>query len=252
MISTPQAKAFIIVPKCIAGVSFIGSGLIIADIFRRMKFCQLRLTPRHRLLVGMSVCDLLSNFAWFMATWALPSSIDNLYWNKGNWATCKAQGFLIQLSLGTIGYNVSLSIYYFLVIRNRWTNEQICKSVEPLMHLVPWILALGTSSSAVALRLVNPLWWVCWIGTYPPSCEQQSLGTIEASTRCTRGTNAEFYTYAFFFVPLWIATILITGAMLMVYWKIHGVEEASSRFGQGNRQKGRFAMQALMCTCIVF
>lgn len=247
MLSEAQRKAFVLVPKFMATLSFFGSGVIAGDILRRWKYHRLQLTPRHRLLVGMSICDMFSSFAWFIASWAIPAEISNVSWNKGNWATCEAQGFFIQWSLGTIAYNMSLSLYYLLVIRNSWTEERVSRRVEPWMHTLPWALAVGTGSAGIALDIYNPsgAGWECWIASFPAGCEQSFQD--DGLTTCERGEDSNFYAYMFFYVPLWIAIIFVTVTMLMVYLKMRALEKAASRFQQGGGQTRRFAMQALLC-----
>lgn len=57
--------------------------------------------------------------AWGMSTAAVPMINDlgedtNIYGAAGNEATCKTQGFLIQLNFTALFYNISLSTYYLL------------------------------------------------------------------------------------------------------------------------------------------
>ena len=99
--------------------------------------------PYHRLILGMSISDCFGNFVWFTGTWlTIPDEEIKLPWAMGNELTCEVQGFMLQLSTITTGYNAMLSLYYFLVISHGWSERRI-KRVEPYLHAYPIIFGLG-------------------------------------------------------------------------------------------------------------
>jgi hypothetical protein len=72
-----------------------------------------------QIMLGMSVFDVVGAFAWALSTAPIPKYNKDgdstyIYGAIGNNATCKLQGFLIQLSFTSIFYNVALSMYYLL------------------------------------------------------------------------------------------------------------------------------------------
>ncbi len=159
-------------------------------------------SPRHRLLAGMSVCDLMASAAMFLTSWPIPK--DYLWptqWNIGNQATCTAQGFFSQMSLGTNAYSCCLAIYYLLTIRQGWSDEKISKRAEPIMHIVSFGFALGTGVSGLGLSLFNSNGLQCWIAPSPRGCiqsyEARRLGLPTNPNPCQRGDNVDFYNMAF-------------------------------------------------------
>jgi hypothetical protein len=61
--------AAVLCPKFTAAASVMGSSLIVRDVFLRGKNKSDDSSTRHRLLAGMSVCDILSSSAWFLTSW---------------------------------------------------------------------------------------------------------------------------------------------------------------------------------------
>ena len=97
-----------------------------------------------------------------MSTWPIPSDQPNVYANYGNDASCKAQGFFIQLGMGVPFYNLCLSIYYYLVIVKIWPS-QLGRAVEGSMHFVSLGYAISTAVSGLALGLFGYATFWCWI-----------------------------------------------------------------------------------------
>ena len=67
----------------------------------------------------MSIFDVVSAIAWGLTTVPIPEynkfgDPTKMYGAIGDTASCKAQGFFIQLSFTSIFYNVTLSTYYLL------------------------------------------------------------------------------------------------------------------------------------------
>lgn len=82
-------------PKASSALSLPGSAYIIYQSivdFRRKKTAS----AMQRALVGMSCVDFLSSIGWFLSTWAAPVS-SGAYLASGNEATCRFQGFLLQV-----------------------------------------------------------------------------------------------------------------------------------------------------------
>lgn len=72
-----------------------------------------------QIMLGMSTFDLVGAIAWGLSTAPIPvynkyGDPSSMYGAIGNPATCKTQGFFIQLSFTSIFYNVTLSTYYLL------------------------------------------------------------------------------------------------------------------------------------------
>ncbi len=110
-------------------------------------------TTQHRLLLGLSICDILSSLSHSMFNATAPSEDAYDTWNaRGNEVTCDAQGFL--LAVGTFGglfYNAALTLYYLAVIKFGKSNEYIRRKIEPFLHGIPIVAAMTHS----IIRLVG-------------------------------------------------------------------------------------------------
>jgi hypothetical protein len=233
--SLRQMKALAIVPKVSSLLSLLSSAYIIYDVIRI--YCKNRKNFRlyHSILFGMSVCDFASSAAWFFTTWPIPSDVLPVYGANGTQGTCAAQGFFAQFSIATVFYSAFLALYYLLVIKFGWSERRLKNArLGPTVHAVSLTFGLGTSTVCVALGLMNPIGWDCWISAVPLGCEESWLSNGE--TTCTRGDNAKLYQWVFFYLPLWISTFLVTLAMCMVHSTFKKVSNATKRWQHGHSQ----------------
>jgi hypothetical protein len=246
--------ASVLCPKFTAIASVVGSSLIIYDVTILRKSRSDEISTRHRLLTGMSVCDIISSSAWFLTSWPVPKDMPMIIWtvwNVGNRQTCTAQGFFTHLSIGTAMYNACLALYYLLVIRYGWKNNYIAKHVEPWMHFVAVGFALGTGVAGLALDLFNPFGFTCTIMAYPPLCTQSYES--KGPTNCIRGDNARIYQVVFWLGPACCITVFLAVSMFLVYWKIRTIERGSSRFqSHSGRMQQRFILQAFLYVGAMF
>ena len=110
-------------PKLSGTLSIFGSLWMIVEVITTP---SKRSRVFHRIICSMSIVDLLASSAFFISTWAIPTSLsinyygsnsyesdiqveedvniidgeyDDVVWNIGNEATCTIQGFVIQFSL---------------------------------------------------------------------------------------------------------------------------------------------------------
>jgi carbonic anhydrase len=99
--------------------------------------------PISRVLLSMSVADIIFSFAYFLGTWPAPP--DTLYiWkeNTGSQGFCTFQAVLFQFGLmASPFFNVLLAVFYLMIIRYRWTDSQLRKS-EPWAHGSIWSVSL--------------------------------------------------------------------------------------------------------------
>ena len=124
--------AILPIPSSICSV--IGSSVIIfiALKSRRSKAW----TPYNRLLLGMSVCDIIFSITLGLNIFLLPRETSQRIWVMGNHATCSAMGFFIQFSYSALLYNAMLSFYFLLTARFGLKNDQILRRIEPIMHAI--------------------------------------------------------------------------------------------------------------------
>jgi len=101
-------------------------------------------------------------------------------------------------------YNLSLSVYYYLVICRGWKERRL-KRAEPLLHGFPIIFSLATSVAALSGRSYasSTLW--CW---------------IDVSYSGMR--------FGFFYGPLWFALVAVAGLMSAVCCHVRKQERKAS------------------------
>ena len=135
-----------ITPKPFAFISILSSTYIIQHVLKSRKR---RSEVFHRLLLGLSLCDLFASTSFFMGTWPIPIGTKGVYLASGNKATCDAQGFFQQFfGVAPPLYNGSLAVYTFsssdtdgrMVIQNWRLLRNSCMLCHYYMlRLLPWL-----------------------------------------------------------------------------------------------------------------
>ena len=230
--TSTQELLLAIIPKIGASISIPCSLFIISESIGDHR--RGRGTAIQRALVGMSCVDVSASFAWWLSNWATPRDTGGLA--RGNFASCQFQGFLLQLAVGAPLYNCSLSLYYMLVIRYNWTNEQLAK-IERFVHAFILTFTIGTSIAGLPLTMYNRIDTVCWVVGKPADCGHSIATSINEDVPCERGDYAWIFGVFLFYFPLWVCVLLTIIAMSLIYrhvratfgrLKIYGFEEDSS------------------------
>ena len=115
---------------------------------------------QNRLLLPMSVFDIIGSIGWAFSTTPIPRGSNCSYGAVGNEATCVTQGFMITLGFIVPMYNAMLCIYYLLVVKYNVRDEVIAK-YEPLMHLICICPALSATIVAATNDLFNNFISIC-------------------------------------------------------------------------------------------
>lgn len=131
-LSDVQKKVLAVLPIPSAILSVLGSSIIIYMAIQSRK--SKPWTPYNRLLLAMSVCDIVASITLGMAAFLYPKETSNKAWVFGNDTSCSAIGFLNQVSYSGTLYNAMLSFYFLFTARFAMRNEQVQKRIEPLMH----------------------------------------------------------------------------------------------------------------------
>jgi hypothetical protein len=114
-----------------------------------------------QLMLGMSVFVLFSIFGWLASSSAIPYDVaEPIYGASGNEASCKAQCFFLQLAIGGIFYNLSLSTYYYMVVimskREKWLKAQ-----EWWLHGIP--IGAGLIIAFASIPFASNNYYACHI-----------------------------------------------------------------------------------------
>jgi len=208
-----QRIALAMIPKVSSSLSLFGSIWICIEVWTGTHEANRTLVPNrqhpyHRLLLGMSVYEILESVWNFSSTWPIPAGTTTVYGARGTQFTCTVQGFFLTLGLAIPIYNAMLALYYVLVVKCRVTDTMMRRRIEPIMHVVAGGWALGGAVAAAVLNLYNNANLWCWIAPYPANCLDSWRFPEQAN--CIRGDNAWIYRWAFYFAPLWFC-ILFAG-----------------------------------------
>lgn len=222
-----QQIALAVVPKFSSILSLLGSTWILVEVLTgKGKLRQVY----NRLLGMMALYDILESVWNFASTWPIPRGTQGVWGASGTTATCAAQGFFLQFSLGVPIYNACLSIYYLLIIRYGISEERIQRYIEPSMHVIVFLISGGTAFASAGLNLLNNANLWCWIAPYPLDCKDSLRYGDEAN--CIRGDNAWLYRWLFYFIPLWTCIAISIVATFMFYCSVKKREHASLQYRQ--------------------
>jgi len=242
----PMALA--IVPKIPAVLSIVGSYIIIregsTDIWRRCKRNRRRSSPKQdskrrrseismmliRTMISLSIADLFFSIPWFVTTWAVPSRISTneqgqeLWGNTGNDATCTLQGVVFQIGfIAEPTFNVLYAVFALMMVAQKSKGNALANRwVEPLMHIVIWVVALAAGIVPAIFDFYHVAGQICWMNHgFPKECYQKG---VRAWDDCD--SNGPMSAYGNGISLLWACLCAITGGILMyfLYRKVRRLE----------------------------
>lgn len=199
VLSLAQQTALAVVPKITASLSVLSSSaiavIVLRDKSRRSKVF-------HRLVLGLSLTDVVTSSWWVASTWPIPRD-SGVLWASGNTKTCTVQGFFLQLGIANPLYNSSLSVYYLLAIHYSYSETRF-RFVEPLFHLGPLGWGFVTAIIGIPLKIFNNAGLWCWIADYQG-----------------RNTNTSPYRWGIFYAPLWLSFVAVSVILtkIVVYFR---------------------------------
>jgi len=194
--SKAKQSALIWMPRIGAILSILGSiGMIISVLNDKEK----RKKVIGELIIVLSCFDIIGSLGYAFASLPIPKE-DYILGAKGNPASCKAQGFFIQLGTISLYINVSMAFYYLLVIQFSWRERRLRKSpVYYLLYAVP--ITIGAVFAFAAIPYYeNAVMWC---------------------------NNSQKYWSE---VPVGVAILIATYLMLSLCWFVYKSERASARF----------------------
>lgn len=126
---------------------------------------------QNRLLLPMSVFDIIASTAIGFSTAPIPRGTSCTYGAIGNQTTCSIQGFSLLMMFVVISYNAMLCFYYMKVIRDNLPDRELVH-YQKYMHAfacIPWITIAIVAAS---MQLYSSMSTFCYIGTpYEPRTE---------------------------------------------------------------------------------
>ncbi|KAL9183353.1 hypothetical protein ACHAXT_005140 [Thalassiosira profunda] len=229
-------KTLCIIRSTLALVSVIASSTLIWMLRRsRDRFA----TCQHRILLGLSIADILFSLSLAHFNFPAPTDVDYYVWNaQGNEASCSASGFLTMLGAGSgLTYIVSLNVYYLLVIRYGKTEDFIRRRIEPFLHGLPVAIPLAVSCTLLATNNFNDDGaGNCHAPIYnPPHCTGYEDGEVREGFEiaCGRGSDgAVTFYYIFSFVVLLLVPILVIICLGLIYRTVSKQEKKMARWSR--------------------
>jgi hypothetical protein len=211
--TTAKQKALVWMPRVSAILSMLGSLFIIVDTQRtRLKRSKLI----NKILCTISVFDFVGSFAMAFASLPTPEE-DYVYGAKGNDATCKVQGFFIQMGTIACFLGVSLSVYYNITIKQGWSENKMRRRKMAYFLLVPPII-IGFVYAGIGIPYYDNV--MVW-------CNNSAKWWPE--------------------VPVILAILYSTIIMGDVTYSVYKKESASSRYsGGGNKLSKMVFKQAVL------
>ena len=158
--------------KVSAALSLCGSCFILYNLLGHKRKKELYKRTFARLLLGLSVCDVISSAAFIVGSAAMPSKSSEYYnfanLNVGNQLTSDVQGMVLQVFYFiSIFYTACISVNFLLYVTYQWKEHQIRRRVEICMHLVAWIVPVLVASLCYTFDMYNPTAFFCYVVTYP-------------------------------------------------------------------------------------
>jgi len=181
----------------------------------------MKMRAYERIMLGLSMADIIYSFSLFFGPIPAPKSTEAL-WAIGNVHTCNLQGFLMQFGVGCTLYNAALSIYFLLTIRYN-IDEKAMARYEKWFHIVPIGIAGLSSVACLMLNVYNFSGRACWIGASPFGCKGSSIP-------CERGENE--FLLRWLFLGIWLVVIMIVMMVCMglIYIKVRQTETNLLRY----------------------
>lgn len=245
-------KTIAYAPKVGASLSLLGSSYILYDCLRQLRLFQTlpgrssgRILTYQRLMMGLSIGDIMYSTAFFLGTWPMPAGSPNVWGAHGNVATCTLVGVLAQGGVTVVLYNASLAMHYVLRVKYNWSRDKMLHVERWWLHAIPIGVGIVTQMACLILELYNSNGFICYIAAAPRGCreswEHSDADEIDSNTRatdqhedCERGDNASLYRFAFILGPKWLALVLVAPMMFTIYRAVRHQEQLTATYSARN------------------
>lgn len=194
--SEAKKNALVWLPRVGAFLSMIGSTMMIIGVCfdekRKKKVIG-------NLIITLCAFDIVGSIGYAFTSYATPIE-DYIQGANGSDASCKAQGFFIQVGTISLYVNVSIAFYYLLIIQYSWREHRLVKSrVHYLLFVVPIIFGAIFAFAGIPYYDNSILW-----------CNNSRKYWSE--------------------IPVALAILIATFIMINLCWFVYKSEMASSRF----------------------
>uniref|UniRef100_A0A7S3PAK5 G-protein coupled receptors family 2 profile 2 domain-containing protein n=1 Tax=Amphora coffeiformis TaxID=265554 RepID=A0A7S3PAK5_9STRA len=220
-----QQIALAVAPVPTALLSIASSALIIHNVLHQKK--GTKRNSFHRILLAMSVFDILYSLNACLQTFLLPALTSPRLTAVGNHASCNALGFLMQLSYATYWYNGVLSLYFLVTIVYKWSDDKVRRYLEPAWHVTCVLFALVTASMGAVFGWYSEqdMGFGCWVNDFPRGCEKLNETTGEMGEACLSDDIA----WLIAGIPITLSLLLVIFINIRIYCHVRAVLLKSQR-----------------------
>lgn len=220
MSSHYKSKIIAIAPKFPAVLSVLGSSIIIRKVASSP---EKRKNVYHRIMLGLSCCDIIASLNYFTGTWLIPKGqvggLGPVFMASGSKATCSLSGFFTNFAVASPLYNGTLAWYYLLSIHKNWSDRKIRK-IEKWFHIIPIAFAIVSSSIALGFDMYGNVDWLCWILPDVPEGEEPTNAQ----------KNFRIFQWMFLFGPVWFTVAFVTTVMVLLFLKMKENEKNMEKY----------------------
>ena len=133
----------------------------------------------HRLVMGLSFSDCIVSISLFLQAFFFPSTaqfpltITNSSSTTSTTSGCNTiLGFIYPFFISSYCYNCTLGVYFMLMVKYNWKQQQISRIMEPYIHILAFGVPLIYSSVCTYYKLfhMNPYLGICSPIPYPINC----------------------------------------------------------------------------------
>eukprot|EP00980_Cylindrotheca_fusiformis_P028519 scaffold22607_cov123-Cylindrotheca_fusiformis.AAC.16 len=262
-----DAKLWMIFLRVSSGLSLVGSIYVFCSLIGTKKSRSEKMGLLfNRLLLRISIFDILSSITMLLGSWPMQSSppgdyegnISQTWWDAsfpgaaGNKMTCTLQGFFLQVGvLGESFFTSFVAVQTLLVVRYAWTNQQMRKA-EIAFNTVGIGLPLITGIWAAASDRINNLAvGFCWISMTPRQCKNEMGGPLfdEYCDNTVRVESALAYQIGLAMVWAFLTLLVIAYSMISLFCFVRKREKQASRWmltSQRGQQQKKVLVRATM------
>jgi hypothetical protein len=220
-----QQVAITLVPAFSGTLSILGSSciiwLLLADNRKKLK------SVKYRFLFALCWCDVVNSLCFVFFSLPIPKDTPGVWGAMGNYASCNAQGFFLQIGITGSFYNGALSLYFYKSVCSSMKDEQIAKRYEKWIHIVSLLWPVGTGIAAWQQDLYSYSGLGCWIAPEPLRCHRRD------DIDCIRGENAYIYAWVYCGIPLILLCLYIVYSMGMIYIQVKEVSRRAEKWSIG-------------------
>jgi hypothetical protein len=220
-----QQVAITLVPAFSGTLSILGSSciiwLLLADNRKKLK------SVKYRFLFALCWCDVVNSLCFVFFSLPIPKDTPGVWGAMGNYASCNAQGFFLQIGITGSFYNGALSLYFYKSVCSSMKDEQIAKKYEKWIHIVSLLWPVGTGIAAWQQDLYSYSGLGCWIAPEPLRCHRRD------DIDCIRGENAYIYAWVYCGIPLILLCLYIVYSMGMIYIQVKEVSRRAEKWSIG-------------------